>query len=252
MSAEPLPSHMLHEIVSNLRHADTEAVVLTGSMSRGPAAKLSDVDILAIAPHHDDSLMLLDGRLVSIAWLSKDAVEHSFKNPEQAVWTVPGWRSATILYDPADVAELLQRQALDWLWTPELDNAADRWVAREIVGYCEDAARLLRHMQTGNALGAAALRSVLAIRMAHIMAVHLRVLYDSENDLWALVAGRMPAEWGDLQKRAMGIETHIPDQSARAALRLFVATARQASRLFDHEQREVVNWLCSLVREEFQ
>jgi nitrate/nitrite-specific signal transduction histidine kinase len=106
----------------------------------------------------------------------------AFKNPSEAGGIIPAWRNVAIIYDPKGIADSLKREAKRWRWQ-HLNKKADRWVAEEITGYAEEVHRLIGNLQLGRRSAAAIVRSVLAIKMAQILAAHSRIFYDTENRL---------------------------------------------------------------------
>jgi hypothetical protein len=82
--------------------------------------------------------------------------------------------------------------------------------------------------------------------MAPILAVHHRILYETENKLWDLVSKRMGARWAQWQSAALGEGDQSFDETCNAALQLYVATAQEVSHLLDQRQKEVVAHACEI------
>jgi hypothetical protein len=222
-----------------------EAVALFGSRVRGDAYKESDIDIHAIGkgPHY--RLERHQGFLVSICWMTPAQHHRAFKNPSEAGGIVPAWRKAVIIYDPQGIADSLKQEAKRWRWQL-LDEKADRWVAEEITGYAEEVHRLIGSLQLGRKNAAAIVRSVLAIKMAPILAVRYRILYDTENQLWNLVSARMGAEWAQLQSVALGEGNQDFEETCKAALQLYAKAADVVRHLLNPRQYEVVSHACQI------
>jgi hypothetical protein len=117
----------------------------------------------------------------------------------------------------------------------------DRWVADEFTGWAEEVHKLAAMLDRNERLGAAVQRSVLAIRLAPIVAVHRRILYGSENRLWDLVAGAMGEPWASTQRAALSLDGESHKVSARAALRLYALAAEEVRALLSYRQRQVVD-----------
>jgi hypothetical protein len=223
------------------------AVVLGGSVVRGDEHAHSDIDICAIASNNDDrfedrdeySLRIVADRLVSVSWRTGDGVRALMDAPSDAGGAVPAWRNAEILAEEALSATLLQRFAHEWRWA-RIDDACDEWVASNFVGYAEEVYRLAGLDAAGRNIAAAAIRSVLALRLPHILAVRRRIFYDSENALWELVAEAVGRDWSEAHSQALGIGA-APDAAVRAALRLWVLAADEISSLLDDDARTVVD-----------
>jgi hypothetical protein len=127
-----------------------------------------------------------------------------------------------------------------------LGKQADRWVAEEITGYAEEVHRLVGNLQLQRRSAAGVQRSVLAICMAKILGVHLRILYDTENRLWDLVSARMGAKWAQLQSDALGEGGQSFEETCMAALQLFVLAAQEVRNLLDQRQYQVVAHACEI------
>jgi hypothetical protein len=152
---------------------------------------------------------------------------------------VPAWRNAVVLADDSGAAGQLQAEALAWEWST-IDRAADSWVAEQVTGYAEEVHRLVGQAAGGSPRTAAAMRSLLAIRMAVVLAVHHRLLYDSENRLWDLVADAEGERWAAIQDQALGLDGAGRAAGIRAAVDLYVATARRTAHLLDADRSAVV------------
>lgn len=222
-----------------------EAVVVFGSRVRGDAYEESDIDMHAIGrgPHY--RLERHQGFLVSIAWMTKAEHYKAFNDPSEVGENIPGWRSAGIIYDPHGIANHLKQEAEKWRWA-HLDKKADRWVAQQITGYAEEVHRLIGNLRLGRKHAAAVMRSVLAIEMAPIIAVHHRILYETENQLWDLVCTRMGPEWAQLQRIALGEGNQNFEETCKAALQLYAKAANEVSHLLNPQQYEVVKHACKI------
>jgi hypothetical protein len=205
----------------------------------------SDIDIHAIGKGSMYRLERYRDFLVSVSWKTAEQHREAFKNPGEVGGIIPAWRNAAIIYDPRGVASAIKKDARRWRWKL-LDKEADAWVAEEITGWAEEVHRLVGSLQLGRRNAAAVVRSVLAIRMAPILAVHGRILYDTENRLWDLVSERMGTKWTQTQRAALGEGGQSFDYACEAALRLYAMTAREVSRLLDRRQRRVVSYACKL------
>jgi len=134
---------------------------------------------------------------------------------------VPGWRKARILYDPHGIAGELKREARAFDWDAVAKDC-DAWVAEATTGWAEEVHKLAGMLQRGASLGVAVQRSVLAIRLAPIIALHRRILYGSENALWDAVSDEMGEPWASTQRAALGIDGQSLAESSKASLRLYV------------------------------
>jgi hypothetical protein len=225
-----------------------EAVVLFGSWVRGDAYKESDLDIHAIGRGPDYRLERFEGFLISISWAIAKQHRQAFKDPSKAGGIIPAWRSAAIIYDPRGIAKALKKEAQEWRWD-SLGKNVDTWVAEELTGWAEEVHRLIGNLQLGNRSAASVQRSLLAIHMAPILAVHHRILYDTENQLWALVSTRMGMKWAQIQSAALGEGGQSFEDTCKAALQLFVLAAQEVKHLLNQRQYQVVAHACEIAHQ---
>ncbi len=234
---------VVRELVSN----GAEAVMMVGSHVRGDAYGESDVDICAIGRGRSYSLRRADGFLVSISWSTAKSWRRKLREPSEAGGAVPALRSAIILHDPRGVAVALKREAAEWTWDV-LGKHREAWVADEFTGWAEEVHRLIGNIELGRPWAAAIQRSLLAVRLAPVLAVHHRILYDTENQLWDLVGKEMRGTWPRKQSAAFGIGGQTFAETCIAALELFILAAEEIGPVLNRQQREVVRHACAIAR----
>ena len=233
------------EVVRELVSNGAEAVMLVGSHVRGDTYGESDVDICAIGRGRSYSLRRVDGFLVSISWSMAKSWRRKLKEPSEAGGAVAALRSAIILHDPRGVAAALKHEATEWTWDV-LGRRRETWVAEEFTGWAEEVHRLIGNLELGRGWAAAIQRSVLALRLAPVLAVHYRILYDTENLLWDLVGGKMGTRWTRAQNAALSMGGESFEESCTAALELFLLAAEELHSLLDDRQRKVVEHACAI------
>lgn len=249
-------AHVIAAQLPSLIRAGAQAVLLVGSQARGDAQAHADIDLIVIGdgPHY--RVQRAEPHLLSLSWRTPDALRTEMRTPRACASTVPGLRSARLLHDPDGVAHALQQEALAWSWQSIGDDVLDAWVAEELCGYAEEVQKLVgATLAGGHAQRKGTIqRSILALRLAIPLSVHLRLLYASEDHLWSLVDARMGAEWQRAQAVALG-EAAEPavhtspdiDGQTAAAGELFVLACRRVDALFDARQRAVVNHAIQLL-----
>ena len=247
--ARPTALVMAEEVAGELMKAGVRAVVLTGSHARGDATPQSDIDLYAIGDGPDYRLERRHEYLVSVSWRTEEHIVRAFESPPDVGGLVPGWRQAIVLADPSGVAAGLIGRARSWSWAVIGDQLLNEWVAEQLAGYAEEVHKLVSHLAQRKLQFAAVQRSLLALRLPVIMAVHKRILYDSENDLWDLVADRMDVDWAKNQVAALGLTGRPFHESCDGALALYVLACESASSLFDPRQKTVVDHACDLARQ---
>jgi hypothetical protein len=95
-------------------------------------------------------------------------------------------------------------------------------------------------IKDGERTTASVQRSLLALRLAPVMALKRRLLYNSENQLWNILARELGAAWTEAQSDALGLGGESVEASCTAALRLFALAADEVRPLLDERQLAVV------------
>lgn len=220
-------------------------MVFKGSWVRGDSYHESDIDICAIGKGPPYLLERYQDFLVSVSWTTTRKVLQAFRDPSEVGGIVPGWRNAVVMRDPNGTAKKLKQAAQEWQWA-SLGNKTNEWIAEELTGWAEEVHRLVGNRRFKRKHAAAVQRSLLAIHLAPILAVHHRVLYDTENQLWDLVTAKMGAEWEQLQRVALGESNQNFEDTCKAVLRLYALTAREVKQLLDERQYPVVAHACEI------
>jgi len=219
--------------------AGARAVLLVGSHARGDAHAESDIDLHVIGDGPDYRLVRREPFLVSISWRTEEQHRASFDDIEAVGGAIPAWRSARILHDRHSVAAALQREARAWTWESIGDERLNTFVADAVHGYAEEVHKLVAARQTGRQTTAAVQRSILALRLAFPLAVHYRLLFDTENVLWDQVNDAMGREWTEAQRTALGITGAAFDSTCDAALRMFALACDAVLEHMADDQRAV-------------
>lgn len=228
----------LAPITRRLAAEGAAAVVLCGSVARGTAHALSDIDLYALGEGPEYRLERLPGpgQLLSISWRTPAAVRASFADPAHCAAAVAGWREAMLLHDPDGVAAALQAEANAWTWPAA---ACDAYVAEALTGLAEEAQKLRAALARGDAWDAAVQRNVIAMHAPLILAVHFRLMSTTESQTWLQVADRMGADWRAAQEAAFGAASDWRP-SAEAALQLLRLATTAIEPLLNERQRAVL------------
>ncbi|MEW6754661.1 MAG: nucleotidyltransferase domain-containing protein [Candidatus Latescibacterota bacterium] len=245
----PVVLRIAQDLAREMAAEGAAATVLMGSHVRGEAHGESDIDLTFIGRDEDGWLERRAGHLVSAYWRKAETVLAGFDTPAVAGGLVPAWRQALAVHDPQGVALSLKRQAESWQWSA-IEETCDRWVAQEIASYAEEVHRLVGCLRTGNLLMAAVVRSVLAMRLATVLSVHLRLFYETENRLWDLVGRTMGERWTLVQARALGSGGEPFQATCAAALELYTVAAAHTTHLMDQTQSRVVAHACALAAQQ--
>jgi predicted nucleotidyltransferase len=222
------------------------AVVLAGSWARGEAHRFSDIDLWVLGRRAGRRTLFRDGFHVHITRTTASAELRRFTEPLRVGPTVAGWRSAFLVYDPHRVAAKLQREARRFRWS-RLAPRCDRWVAGEVTELAEEAIKLIRAVGDGHASTAAVQRNLLAHQLTVIMAVHRRLLWATDTELWERVGPRMGRAWHTAQRAALAVPRGEVVGSGRAALELYRLTSDAVRRTLDPEQARAVASVTALI-----
>jgi predicted nucleotidyltransferase len=217
-----------------------QAVAVVGSHATGRATVESDLDLAVVGdgPHY--RLEMHDGILVSVGWASAEDQRRRLYEPSSLGMHVPGWREAVLLHDTDEVGASIKQEARAWRWELVADRC-DAWVAEEVTGLAEEVLKMKAAIRSPGQWTAAVERSVLALRLVSILAIHRRILYSSENAVHELVAVEMGPAWRNAQRAALSMGREDLAASSQAALRLFGLAADEVRPLLDQRQRAVVD-----------
>ncbi len=225
------------KLAARLATKGAHAVALVGSVARGDAHEFSDIDLVAIGNGPRYQLEIVDDELVSISWRNTADIREAFEDPFAVGGVVPSWREARMLHDPNGVGASLQRQAHSWSWDA-ISAQCDRAVGAELYEFAEEVYRIVGLRRSGNRRATAALRGSMLWPLVRSMAMHHRILYDSENSVWDLVGNAMGNDWQRDFDIAAGVERGAADL---AVLSLYRLAATRADRTLTSTQRIVVN-----------
>lgn len=223
--------------------------MLLGSQARGDAHEHSDVDLVALGDGPDYVLRQVHDVLMSVSWRTPDAVRRSFADPSEAGGAVPGWRSGEILHDADGTLALLVDEARRWRWN-DIETRRRTWVAAQATGWAEEVHRLVGSLMLGRARAAAVNRNLLATHLPMVAAVHMQILYESENRLYDLVGEAMGERWRNCHDAALGLHGEDLNSSSRAALGLYSLLAPEVDSYLSIEQRAVVSASAMLAESE--
>ena len=244
-------TELLSRVSAELVESGAQAVVLAGSYARDEATDLSDVDLYAMGDGPDYRLRAVNELLVSVSWRTHAEERAALRRPDSVGGAVPGWRRARILHDPAGVAATLQAAAHAFDWST-ITTECDGWVADQITGYAEDVLKLVAARRIGDLHLGSIQRSILALRLPMVMAVHHRVLYDSENHLWRMVSEASGEQWAAAHAGALRLgDGGTAEDADRSALALYALAVESIGHLLSDDQRAVVDVALRACGEDF-
>jgi hypothetical protein len=254
---DPYIQRAAQDVAHELAEDGALSVLVTGSHVRHAGERESDLDIVALyrtkrsdAWKARHAITSYGGTMVVVVAETPRGAYGSFRDPGLIPTSVPGWRMGIILHDTDDIANELQREATAFSWSA-VARECDAWVAMQVVGWAEEAHKVAAALRLGKQYQAAGNRALLALHLAGVLGVHRRILLETENELWGLVAREMGAAWASAQQSALSLNGESLEESSRAALRLYVIAADETERVLNPRQRDVVERACELARSQF-
>ncbi|MGA8542869.1 MAG: nucleotidyltransferase domain-containing protein [Thermoplasmata archaeon] len=243
-SARRVAASVAHEFIEK----GASAVVLGGSWARGDAHRESDIDLWVFGLRPGNIVLWRDPFMVTVDRRSEAGERRRLRTPPYVGGSVPGWRVAIALHDPEGVYRRLHTEARRFRWE-SIGSKCDRWVAAQVVGWAEEAVKLVRALATGNDATAAVQRDLLADHLGFVMAVHRRMFWDSENESWERISRAVGGDWARAQRRALGVPAARLEESCRGALALYALTARAVEATLAEEQRAIVSHTLGVIGE---
>jgi hypothetical protein len=242
----PIVRQVLQQMTEEASVEGASAAFLFGSYARGVAYGESDVDLAFVGPDREWLCDRREGLLVSVGWRSAEKFREAMASAEWGPSSVQGLRSSVIIWDPTGVAAGLRNAARKWTWA-DIADKCEAWVPEQIASLAEDAQRAFYHFHHGDRWVATVLKGVLSARLAMILAVHLRILYDSENQLWHLVAQELGEPWASLQSTAFSSEDEDFTISFASTMRLYSYAVSLVYGIMNERQKRVVRGTCDII-----
>lgn len=222
------------------------AVLWAGSWVRGDAHHGSDIDLWVLGARRGAEVRWRPPFMVCVSRTTAAAERKKLCDPRRLGGTVPGWRRARALYDPAGEAARLKSEAHSFRWT-RIARRCDRWVAQSVVDWAEEAIKLVRALSEGQLQTACVQRNLLADALGFVMSIHARKFWDSENGFWERLGREVGGRWESAQRTALLGGPGHPERSCAAALTLYVETVRRTRRVLGPEQASIVAHACELI-----
>jgi predicted nucleotidyltransferase len=230
---------LIESLIGEFAGDPVRAMLLTGSYARNTATRYSDVDLvrfvdaLPAATAERYTLRYRERRLVSISTTTVDAKREELRQPETAIFAVEGLRRARTLLDRDARLTPLLAEAAAFDWAP-LQPAADAYANELLMGLAEETHKALTGLERGDESLMLFASHLLVGALPRVLLVQRGILLVSENDYLddAQRAAGHDSAWSRLYRQVTGLDPLPPTPTlalarARAALRLYVETARQ-------------------------
>jgi hypothetical protein len=239
--------------VNRFRGPNASAIALTGSRARNDHGNFSDLDLVRFlnTDHPQPArTFLIDGLFVVVSNVTPTETRQLFLHPEKATRYVAGLRTALPLWDPNRTLHRLIRRARAFTWTQAMQQKANAWASRELVGWIEEAQKglegLLRNDE-GRLLNA---RHGLSWGLLGVMRVQQGILITSENTTHSQVFARLGknSPWTRLARQAFGIEPIPLRHQVIAGLRLYILTATRLRPTLQRADRPLIEEAVKRIR----
>ena len=230
-------------------------MALAGSFARGCENKFSDLDLYRFVDGPVDEphryWLHPSGRLVSLTTVTISAETAKLEKPQAAVWAAPGLSQMWVLFDRTGDLARLKAQAAVYNPLDHSEKAA-AWSSETLHGNSEEVTKILGALQHDD--DGAALHALLGMdyNLNMIAAVHLGVLFETENNFFEQVRLAAPPDWARAQRVMMGFEPTTIQQRARAGLGLYRYTCRWLDNLIQPQHREIIAYAASLIPAEWE
>ncbi len=260
-----ISDQFIRALLRRLDSPNVTGIGLTGSYARGQEDPFSDVDLdifvnrLPESDYERYTLRYWDRHLVSLTTLRLSDERAAFSRPERAIWMVPALRQMKILLDKDGSLALFQKEALAFQWE-DLQPAADRYAAEEVMGCAEEVHKILTGLKRSHESTVMNAVEGLARSLLGAVAVQRGLLIPTENlylDIVQEAVGR-DSDWTHALRRVWGLEaiptvpvapiTAVQFQArGAAALDLYRHTAGMLQGLMPDQHRAVVESTLKLI-----
>jgi hypothetical protein len=231
-----------------------------GSHARGDAGPYSDVDLVRLISESGDlkaetHSYLIDGCLVVVSDRGPAEIENWFSAPEEASNVIGGLCSARHLLDRDQTFARIQARARSFTWDTSMQQKADAWASRQMVGWIEEVHKGLeglRRNDLGRLLNA---RHGCTWGLSRVVQVQRGVLLSGDNAFYDEVACAVgwDSEWVRLRHIAFGItwENEVAPslrEQVTAGLRMYVVTAEMLAGFLRPEDEPLVAETIRLIK----
>jgi hypothetical protein len=256
-----LSDSFLQFLVTQLDNANTIGVTMTGSYARGEGGRYSDVDIhcyvrqMPANAAETSYQRFVKDYLVSVTLTTPEAEYESLRNPQKAIWVMPGLRQSRILMDKDGSIAALKEFAAKVPWEA-LQTSADAYASWNLSGCTEEIHKILAGLARQDESKTLYAVWGLTRELANTLLVQRGILIQSENayiDLVQETAGRS-SEWTRQFRLAVGLDLLPPKKPAYlvygvAGLRLYCETAKLLRDILLPEDASIVSQTLAIIAE---
>ncbi len=172
-------------LVERFKISEIRAIVLMGSFAREEAGPFSDVDLVQFTRAEsggDAETHSIDRRLVVVSQVTPAEVDDWFSKPEVASECIKGVQVAKPLWDEEGYFGAIQERARSFVWDKAMQDKADVWASRQLVGWAEEVHKGLGGLRIGHVGRLLNARHGLSWGLANVVRVQRGVLLAGDND----------------------------------------------------------------------
>ena len=142
----------------------------------------------------------------------------------------------------------LRQEAVDFQWSP-LQPAADLFASKQVIGYAEEAHKVLGGLTTNDESVMIYGAYSLVLGLSDIIAVQHGLMLESENTAFQQVMElmSMTSKWTICFRAAAGYTLSTARERARASLCLYAETARHLHAIIEPRHADVINAALNLI-----
>lgn len=251
-----LEDPFIQTLTLELNQPGVIGIAIAGSYSRGEQDPHSDEDVdifVNTLPDNAYTLRIMDGKLVSLKYISLQDEFDSLKKPEGAIWAVMGLRQMQILLDESGQLAELKQAAYDFKWD-DLQEAADKFAVENLMGCAEEAHKVVGGLLQGNESKVLYASWGMFKDLLFAAAVQAGLMIESENHIFAMLQDHFSANlaWTRAFRLSFGMDigdASLPVYQTRglAVLDLYEQTALLFEHIIDDKHREVIAYTRQLI-----
>lgn len=239
----------IKSLIARLDQLGIVGLALVGSYARGQNTPHSDVDVdifVETLPPEAYALRYMDGRLVSLKYMTIEKEYESLTRPEKAIWAVPGLSQMAILVDESGQLAALKQTAQNFNWQ-SLQSAANEFAVEQLMGCAEEIHKIVGGLSKDDE--SKVLYAVLGLfkGLADAVAVQHGIMMETENRYFDVIRENIghTHEWTHAFRLALGADTgdsNLPLFKTRgyAALALYTHTAQLFQNIIPEKHHDVI------------
>lgn len=239
----------LKSLSARLMQPGVLGLAVVGSYARGEHTAHSDIDldifVESLSGEAAYTLTHMEGRLVSLKYLTIAQELESLGRPENAIWAVPGLGQMVILTDETGAIADLKQAAQNFNWQ-KIQPVADEYACEELMGCAEEVHKIVGGLSAHDESKVLYAVWGLFNGLANAVAVQQGMMMTSENRYFDIIQQSIGTNhpWTKSFRLALGADI-VANQPAyftrgKAALDLYRHTAKLFQSIIPEKHRDVI------------